>query len=118
MINTTSPAERRRTPRRQPALGTVLQLTDLPSGESDNVALVWNISLGGVSFLYPRPFATGTELTGKLISKRSAVSLPVVMTVTHSVALQTGDYVMGCQFRQPITSEQMSSFVDEALLGL
>ncbi|MCX7702249.1 MAG: PilZ domain-containing protein [Gemmataceae bacterium] len=118
MSNASSPVERRRTPRRQPALGTILRLAEVPAGETDQVALVWNISIGGVSFLYPRPFSPGTELRGDLVSKRAAVSIPVVMRVTHSVALQTGDYVMGCQFREPITAEQMGHFVDEALVGL
>lgn len=121
MTQTTPHTERRRTPRRQPALGTVFQLVDLPLNVPDRetVALVWNISLGGVSFLFPHPIQTGTQLHGRLMSKRDGgKSVEVQVRVTHSVALQTGDFLMGCQFENPITPEQMSYFVDEALIGL
>jgi hypothetical protein len=122
MSQATPPAERRRTPRRQPALGTVLRLSDVALSERDRetVALVWNISLGGVSFLYPRPFPPGTHLQAELVSKRSSekTAVPIGLRVRHCFALQTGDYLLGCQFDQPISPEQMSHFVDEALLGL
>ncbi len=117
MNTASSPVERRRTPRRQPAVGTVLRWVDVPANDSDHFALVWNISLGGISLLYPRPFSLGMELRAEIISKRSAISLPITMRVTHCVALKTGDYVIGCQFLQPITGEQMNDFVDEALVG-
>ena len=51
MTVATSSADRRRAPRRQPALGTFLRL-ELVEGQGKRLGLVWNISTSGVSLLF------------------------------------------------------------------
>ena len=103
------PADRRRAPRRQPALGTVLNL-DGPDGPPRQ-GLVWNISLSGVSMLLPERIEPGTALSGALVTTDDAGRLPVRMRVAHVCLLQTGDYFLGAQFDRPLTPDEMRPFL-------
>jgi len=100
-------AERRRAPRRQPALGTVYSMTD--KGDTQ-VGLVWNISTSGVSLLFPEALAKGVTLRGTLQTSGST-KFAIAMRVAHVSKLMTGDFVLGCQFERPLTAEEMAAFV-------
>lgn len=103
-----SSADRRRAPRRQPALGTVINL-DIPAGEYRQ-GLVWNLSSTGVSLLLPEPVDPGTMMMGSL-SADDGSHLPVQMKVAHVCLLRTGDYFLGAQFERALTPEEMRPFV-------
>ena len=103
-------AERRVAPRRQPAMGTVLQLDLGPSGKPAT-GLVWNISTTGISMLLPEPRDVGILLAGELETLTGGHSLPVSMHVVHVKQLETGDYFLGAHFTQPLETDQMSHFV-------
>ena len=101
--------ERRRAPRRQPALGTFLRL-NATDGTGKRLGLVWNISASGVSLLFNETVKAGEILVGELATERGA-ELPVNLRVHHVSKLQTGDYVLGCQFDHPLTADQIKPFV-------
>jgi hypothetical protein len=112
MTVATLTAERRRAPRRQPALGTFLRL-ELSEGEGKRLGLVWNISASGVSMLFNEEIKAGVMLRGDLVTELGA-ALPVVLRTVHVSKLQTGDYVLGCQFERPLSAEDMRPFVADA----
>ncbi len=103
--------ERRRYPRRQPAPGTFLRL-ESAEGQGKRLGLVWNISLSGISLLFNAALAPGAMLSGELATERGA-ALPVKLRVAHISPLQTGDYVIGCQFERPLSADEMRPFVAE-----
>ena|SRR5262245_60312965 len=111
MIVATPSADRRRAPRRQPALGTFLRL-ELVAGQGKRLGLVWNISASGVSLLFNDALQAGTMLQGDLATERGA-ALPVSLRVVHVSKLQTGDYILGCQFERPLSADEMRPFVGE-----
>jgi hypothetical protein len=112
MTVATPTAERRRAPRRQPALGTFLRL-ELVAGQGKRLGLVWNISASGISLLFNEALQAGAILHGDLATERGA-ALPVTMRVVHVSQLQTGDYILGCQFERPLSADDMRPFVAEA----
>jgi hypothetical protein len=103
-------AERRRAPRRQPALGTVLDLDGRPARQG----LVWNISTSGVSMLLPEPIDAGTALEAELVSTDAGGRLKVRIRIAHVRQLQNGDYFLGAQFDHPLSSDEMKPFVAAA----
>jgi hypothetical protein len=113
MTTTKIGADRRTAPRRQPTLGTVCRM-EPRSGKAGGVGLVWNISTGGVSMLFNDSMDRGTTVKGILATTTDGFSLPVTVRVTHVAPLQTGDYLIGCQFDRPIAAEEMQHFVPDA----
>src|SRR5262249_37365814 len=108
MTVATPTAERRRAPRRQPALATFLRL-ELGAGQGKRLGLVWNISASGVSLLFNEELRAGATLRGDLVTEHGA-ALPVVLRIVHVSKLQTGDYILGCQFERPLSAEDMRPF--------
>ena len=104
--------ERRISPRRQPALGTVCRL-DSPDGGPAAVVLVWNISATGISVLAAEPHSTGTALAGFLEKTEGDHAQRIVMRVVHAKRLETGDYFLGAHFDQPLTAAELKPFVAE-----
>lgn len=104
------PEDRRGAPRRQPALGTVVDLDAGPDG-APRQGLVWNISLSGVSLLLPEPIDPGTTLGGVLVTTDAGVRLPVRLRIAHVRQLLTGDYYLGAQFDRPLAPDEMRPFV-------
>src|SRR5262245_3826873 len=90
----TESAERRVSPRRQPAMGTVCRL-DSDDGGPAALALVWNISNTGISVLVADPREPGTVLSGYLEKTEGDHVLRVAMHVIHTKKLETGDYFLG-----------------------
>ncbi len=103
-----TPAERRRAPRRQPAVGTVCRLEN-----GGGVGLVWNISAGGVSMLLHEQPKPGTTLKGELMTTDQTHTVPISMRITHVARLRTGDYIIGGPFGRPLAPEEMRPFVAE-----
>lgn len=103
-------AERRLAPRRQPALGTVCRLA-AAGGVDHGTGLVWNISTHGVSMLLHQRPEPGAALTAELRNANGTATLAVGLRVAHVSLLGTGDYMMGCQFARPLTSEEMRPFL-------
>ena len=108
-----TPEDRRRAARRQPTLGTVC-LLEAGSDQPAKTALVWNISLGGVSILFHKPVEPGAWIGGELTTMNHGAALSVKLRITHVMPLRTGDYFLGCQFEQPLTGDQMQPFVAKA----
>ena len=73
------PAERRRSPRRQPAIGTICQFT--PRCAVNGMGLVWNISTSGVSVLANQPCEAGVRLEGELKTLDERATLPISFDV-------------------------------------
>ena len=105
-----STTERRIATRRQPAMGTVCRLDTDRAGPSA-LALVWNISLTGISVLVSEPRATGTVLNGYLERMECDHTLRIAMRVIHTKKLETGDYFLGAHFERPLTADELKSFV-------
>jgi len=104
------PAERRVAPRRLPTLGTVCHLDQKPSGEPE-LGLVWNISTTGISMLLSERPAAGASLTGTLLTMDGKNERPITIRVVHVKKLDTGDYLMGAQFSEPFTVDELTPFV-------
>ena len=111
-VATDESSDRRIAPRRQPAMGTVCRL-DADDGPS-RIALVWNISVTGVSVLSPDPRPTGTVLTGYLEQTEGDTMLRVSMRVVHAKRLDTGDYFLGAHFDRRLTEDEMKPFIAES----
>ena len=103
-------AERRIAPRFQPALGTVCRIAR-SNTDPAVVGLVWNISETGVSMLIGKPPKAGRELPAELTSELSGQRLAVTLRVVHVRPMQTGDYVLGAQFEQPLGSDEIQLFL-------
>ena len=106
-------AERRTATCRQPTLGTVCRM-ESQAGIDGGVGLVWNISTGGVSMLFNDRLERGVTVKGVLATSTNGFSLPVTARVTHVATLQTGDYLIGCQFDRPIAATEMRHFLPDA----
>jgi hypothetical protein len=104
---TLSPAtERRIAPRFQPTVGTICRFRD-----RQQVALVWNISRTGISMMIADPPPAGTVVAVELTTEGGGRGLPVVLEVVHVRPADTGDYLLGGRFEQPLTPEQMQPFL-------
>jgi len=108
MTAAASVAERRRTPRRQPAQGTVCRMN---RGTNHGIGLVWNLSQGGVSLLITEPIEPGTAVTGELTTMNNDSKLKVTFHVVHLSKLQTGDYCVGAKFDKSLSDVEMKPFV-------
>ena len=104
-----TPAERRSAARRQPTLGTICRLA-AADGSDLGSALVWNLSLRGVSLLLGQRLEPGTVVTAELVNE-AGVAVRRGMRVAHAAKLQTGDFALGGQFDQELTPDEMSRFV-------
>jgi hypothetical protein len=105
-----STSERRIAPRRQPAMGTVCRLdADVPGPSA--LALVWNISLTGISVLVSEPRPIGTPLTGFLERIEGEAMLRIAMRVVHAKKLDTGDFFLGAHFDRPLQPDELKAFV-------
>jgi hypothetical protein len=105
----TSPSgiDRRVAPRFQPAFGTVCRF----DRDHPRVGLVWNLSRTGVSMLLADPPEAGTKVVGELTAEGSAIGLPVTLHVVHVRPVDTGDYLLGARFVDPLDPEQMRPFL-------
>jgi hypothetical protein len=102
-------AERRRAPRRRPALNTVCRLTG-PDGGEVGCGLVWNLSASGVSMLLNVPLEPGTGLCAEL-ANAAGEAVRLGLSVVHLSRLRTGDYVLGGQFTRPLDEAELRPFV-------
>jgi hypothetical protein len=103
------PSERRRAPRRQPALGTICQFA--PTSALQGLGLVWNISTSGVSVLANRPCAAGVRLDAELRTLDERATLPITFDVAHVKELGTGDYVIAGPFPKILAAAQIKPFI-------
>jgi hypothetical protein len=105
--------DRRTAARRQPTLGTVCRM-EPQSGQEAGVGLVWNISAGGVSMLFNDHMERGATVKGVLATSTDGFTIPVTVRVTHVAPLVTGDYLIGCQFDEPLDADDMRHFLPDA----
>ena len=103
--------ERRRAPRRQPAVGTICRLS---AGKKTRLGLVWNLSESGLSMLVSEELTAGAELKGNMTTLDEAASIPITFHVTHVKKLLTGDFLVGGPFEHALSATQMSPFVGVA----
>jgi hypothetical protein len=109
----TAPApkvDRRSAVRRQPTYGTVCHL-QLTSGQPSAIALVWNLSNTGVSLLSHQAVEPGRTILAKLQNGTGSFSVRRELRIVHSQELQTGDYMLGAQFDEPLQFEETRYFV-------
>jgi len=102
-------AERRRAPRRQPAIGTVCQFA--AGSQMGGLGLVWNISTTGLSVLSSRSCETGIHLTGDLKSLDAEATLPISFEVAHVKELGTGDFVIAGPFARTLAAAKIKPFI-------
>src|SRR5262245_39067704 len=103
------PSERRRAPRRQPAIGTICQFT--PSSAVTGLGLVWNISTSGVSVLANKSCDAGIRLEARLKTLDERATLPISFDVAHVKALETGDYVIAGPFPKLVAAAKIKPFI-------
>jgi hypothetical protein len=108
-------SERRRAPRRQPAIGTVCQFK--PKSALSGLGLVWNISTSGVSVLANQPCAAGIRLDGELRTLDERAKLPITFDVAHVKELETGDYVIAGPFPKLLAAAKIKPFVSMPARG-
>ena len=97
-------ADRRITPRHQPAFGTVCRL-------GRTTGLVRNISRTGVSMLLGHPLEPGSQVDGVLALDGETLGLRVRIQVVHVREVATGDYLLGARFEKPLTADEMVPFI-------
>lgn len=102
-------SERRRAPRRQPAIGTICRFA--ADSAVGGLGLVWNISTTGVSVLSSSPCAAGIRLAGELKTLDDRSTLPISFEVAHVKELETGDYVIAGPFPRSLTAAKLKPFV-------
>jgi hypothetical protein len=91
-------------------MGTVCRL-DAPGPAP--LALVWNISLTGISVLVSEPHPVGTTLTGFLERIDADAMLRIGMRVVHTKKLDTGDFFLGAHFDRALSADELKPFVAE-----
>ena len=112
MSTATSDSERRVSPRRQPAMGTVCRL-DAEDGGPSALALVWNISGTGISVLVAGPRPAGVVLSGYLEKTEGDHMRRIAMRVIHVKRLDGGDYILGAHFDSPLSTDELKPFVED-----
>ena len=103
-------AERRISPRLQPAFRTICRLNRIEIGRP-SIGLVWDLSETGISMLMSDPPRPGAELTGELTPEDGGRSVSVSLLVIHVKPMTTGDYIMGARFQSPLAVDEMKSFL-------
>jgi hypothetical protein len=106
----TKKAERRVATRRQPAQGTVCNLTTL-AGDDLCLGLVWNISTSGISMLMSKQLEAGTSITGELRAPKDLYVLPVTLRVAHVTRIRTGDFFIGAEFQNHLVATEIQPFL-------
>jgi hypothetical protein len=101
--------ERRRAPRRQPAIGTICQF--MSGSQVNGLGLVWNISTSGVSVLANRPCEAGIRLEAELKTLDEQATLPISFHVAHVKELETGDFVLAGPFPKLIAASKIRPFI-------
>lgn len=87
-----------------------LDATCLPSAEDPEVlwpARVLNLSCGGVGLLVSRRFEPDTLLQIELQTAKRSFSRPLLVQVLHVTGHQTGGWLIGCSFPQPLSEEEL-----------
>jgi hypothetical protein len=106
------PTDRRRAPRRQPAVGTVFCADGDPTS-GRGFGLVWNISTSGISMLTPQCPNCGDVIRGQIVSGDGRHQQAIVFEVVHRRQIKSGDHFLGGQFQSPLTDEQIRPFLFE-----
>ena len=82
-------------------------------GECTEYQSAWVIDLsqGGVGLLMARPLAVHTSLTLKLYGLVSKIAYEIQALVAHNTQQSDGDWLVGCQFVDALTSEQVDDLL-------
>jgi hypothetical protein len=104
------PANRRAFVRYQcgPATPGRLSLVD---GEEWQRAWVLDLSLGGVGLLLQRPLENGLTLILHLRSDSRQQTYPLRARVVHASRQPDGDWVVGCEFEEPLTDDVLDALL-------
>ena len=99
--------EQRKTPRHESGVDTL-------STNPDNPGMSWgakvrNVSTTGLGMRICYPFKPGTALEVRLQESRVSRSLQV--RVVHAIDLTDGNWLLGCEFTQPLTEEEVSQLL-------
>jgi hypothetical protein len=83
-------------------------------GDDFCLAKIRNISPGGVSLVVSRSFEAGTILTVDLIeTKTNRFSRTLEVEVRYATEHPNGDWILGGQFLQPLTAEEVRIFLGD-----
>jgi hypothetical protein len=72
---------------------------------------VLDLSLGGVGLLLSRPLESGLVLTLHLRSDSQNITYEFPARTCHVSRQPDGDWVVGCQFEQPLTDEVLDALL-------
>ena len=82
------------------------------SGEADSgvVAVIRNISRGGIQMICSRRFEPGTLVSVELPTARSEEGLAVLACVIRAQPHEESEWAMGCRFSSELNEEQLAAF--------
>jgi hypothetical protein len=72
---------------------------------------LWNISAGGLALVVNQRFEPGTVLAIELGVNRAVGS--IVARVVHTTVSTGGRWIIGCQFLQPLSEEDLHTLLAE-----
>lgn len=79
-------------------------------GESGVLAVVCNISRGGVQLISPRRFEPGTMISVELPSSRREEGMAVLACVVRARPHGDSEWTMGCRFSSELDASQLAAF--------
>jgi hypothetical protein len=90
-----------------------LQTTYQPADAVDGARLsarVRNISLGGISLVVDRPFASGAMLSIELPGPAEGSSSTVLACIVHVKPQGSGEWALGCTFARELSDDDLAAF--------
>ena len=91
-----------------------LPATSSHGAESDAwLAIVQDVSPGGISLLVRRRFEPGTLLTLELSARFDEVTRPLPVCVVHAAQESKSFWIIGCAFASTLSQEDLQQFVAE-----
>jgi hypothetical protein len=80
-------------------------------GEEWQRAWVLDLSLGGVGLLLQRPLEAGSSLLLHLHSDSRQLTFQLRARVAHASRQHDGDWVVGCEFEEPLTDDALDALL-------
>jgi hypothetical protein len=74
-------------------------------------AWVLNLSQSGIGFFLSRPVAAGMPVVIQMRATESGEAVDLCATVVHCTAQLTGEWLLGCEFIQPLPVEILDSLL-------
>lgn len=111
MSRTVSNAERRVSPRYEPAIATTCRIAPQADYKKPVNGLVWNVSATGLSMLTATHLRPGDELAATLEAELAGVLVSIGLRVVHVTPVTNGDCLIGARFATPLGDEILKLLV-------